>query len=318
MSSRRNALLGLTIALVAAAPAQADRRLFGSTLSAPATTSETHGADTAFWAVGERAPQDGQILEIRLKGSAQRHGGVDPLNEVHFQSLRPLADGAMAVQATSGAFYVPVEGDRDHISIYHPVNLCVKKGDVVDFNDEGGFAPPAYPEGVPFRVFGAVQGAATARYTADNGTNNGDTLHPTVRHGVELLMQLVLGTGEDASEPCGGPRRHPDGSLVEPQAKMHVVTPQRAYVRSNRRVEPTLYCNSAEPCLGHAKLVKRGKAIAAAKFSIDGRSGEHVPMRLSRAAYRSLRKRPNDAMKVRLVAKAGDHGPFAGVITIRH
>src|SRR4051812_32728111 len=110
MSSHRIALAVLAIALAAAAPAQADRKLFGSNLSAPATTSEAHGADTAFWALGERAPQDGQILEVRLKGSALRRGGVDPLNEVHFQSLRPLSDGSMVVQTSSAAFYVPVGG----------------------------------------------------------------------------------------------------------------------------------------------------------------------------------------------------------------
>jgi len=318
MSSHRIALAALGVVLAAAAPTQAERRLFGSNLSAPATTSEAHGADTAFWAVGERAPEDGQIIEIRLKGSALQRGGVDPLNEVHFQSLRPLPDGSMVVQASSAAFYVPVGGDRDHISIYHPENLCVKKGDVVDFNDEGGFAPPEYPEGVPFRVFAPVDGETTAHYSADNGTNNGDTLHPTADHGEQLLMQLVLGTGSDASEPCGGPRRHPDGSLVKAQAKMHVVTPQRAYVSSDRSVEPTLYCNSAAPCAGIAKLVKHGTKIATGRFEIDGHSGAHVPMRITRAAWQALRGKPEQAMRVQLVAKAGDQGPYAGVITIRH
>jgi hypothetical protein len=316
--SHRSPLIALLVVLLAAAPAAADRKLFGSTLAAPATESETHGADTAFWAPGEPAPDDGQILEVRLKGTAVRQGGVDPLNEVHFQSLRPLGDGSVVVQASSAPFYVPVGGDPEQISIYHPENLCVRQGDLVDFNDEGGFAPPAYPEGVPFRVFGAVDGAATAQYTADNGTNNGTTLHPTVVRGEQLLMQLVLGTGEDASEPCGGPRRHPDGSLVQPQAKLHVVTPQRAYVSSDRSVEPTLYCNSADPCAGVAKLVKHGRKIAAARFSIDGGSGDHVPMRLSRSGWRALRRRPGDAMRVKLVAKAGERGPYVGVITIRH
>lgn len=316
------------LAVLATAPAApAAKRVYGSDLRAPAAVAETHQADTAFWPVairgrGAGAPASGQILAIRLKGTARKdRGGPDPLNEVHFQSLHPLPDGSMLVQTTSQPFYVPFSGPRNQVSVFKPENLCVKKGDVVDFNDEGGWGGPSspfYSRGVPFRVFGRVPGSATARYTADNGTNNGTTLRPTVVRGRELLMQLVLGTGPHRSEPCGGPRRHPDGSLVKPDRKMHVVVPQRAYVRSDRRVEPTLYCRSASPCSGRAKLVSSGRKIAAARFRIQGRDGAHVPMRLSRAAYRALRREPGDAMRVRLVARAGDKGPFAGVITIRH
>src|SRR5689334_19085983 len=109
--SHRRALVTLGACLLAAAPAHAARRIYGSSLSAPAAITETHGADTAFWPLGAPAPDDGQILEIRLKGTAVRQGGVDPLNEVHFQSLRPAGDGTMVVQASTAPFYVPVGGD---------------------------------------------------------------------------------------------------------------------------------------------------------------------------------------------------------------
>lgn len=246
--------------------------------------------------------------------------GPAPLNEVHFQHLVPRGDGSMFVAQSTAPFYVPFTGDRDQISAFVPENLCVEQGDIINFNDEGGWGGPNssfYPQGVPFRVFGAVPGSSTARFTKDQGTNNGDTLYPTVVHGQELLMQLVMGTGMDVSEPCGGPRRHPDGSLVTFPEKMHVITPQRAYVRSNRRVEPAAYCASKSPCLGLARLVANGHTIGKAWFWIAGQDGAHIPMRLTRAAYRALR-RDGDAQRVRFTLKAGRYGPFASVITIRH
>jgi hypothetical protein len=319
-------LTALLVVALAASSALAAKRTYGSNLHAPATVSEAHQADTAFWPVsirgdGPGAPADGQILRIRLKGMAIKEpGGPAPLNEVHFQHLVPRAGGSMFIAQSTAPFYVPYTGRRDQISEFVPENLCVKQGDVINFNDEGGWGGPSspfYQAGVPFRVFGSVSSSSTARFTKDQGTNNGDTLYPTVVHDQELLMQLVLGTGMDVSEPCGGPRRHPDGSLVKLPKKMHVVTPQRAYVRSNRRVEPTAYCASKSPCLGHARLESKGQTIAKARFLIAPEVGAHIPMRLTRAAYRALR-RAGDAQHVRFVLKAGKAGPFASVITIRH
>jgi hypothetical protein len=203
-------LLLFSTAIAALAPAAAGARVigYGSTLDATPNIVETHGADTAFWPVAAphgrrvRAPATGQILTIRLKGTVLRRQGQDPLNEVHFQHLRPLGDGQMRVLQTSGAFRVPIGGPRDTISTFRPVNLCVRRGDVIDLNDEGGFAPPAFPNGAPFRVFARVRGARTARSTQGGQTNNGDVLVPDVRAGNELLMRLALGTGRQAGGAC--------------------------------------------------------------------------------------------------------------------
>lgn len=202
----------LLILLLAAPSAEARKRVLGSSLQASATRSEAHPVDTAFWpqrirsARRFRAPADGQVLAVRLKGSVlrSRAGAPDPFNQIHFQSLRPLPDGSMRVLLTSATFLMPIGGARDQVTTYRPENLCVPKGGVVGFNDSGGFDPTWYPNGARFRVFGRVAGSITARDTAADGTNNGDTLRPTARRDSELLMQVVLGTGRDVGGACRG------------------------------------------------------------------------------------------------------------------
>ncbi|MEJ7787151.1 MAG: hypothetical protein WKF96_20300, partial [Solirubrobacteraceae bacterium] len=144
------------VVLVLAPVAEARKRVLGSSLKAPANRVEADQADTAFWPrdIGGRsfrAPAKGQVLAIRLKGRALRSpldGAPDPLNEVHFQSLLPLGGGAMRVLLTSQPFYVPIGGARNQVTTYRPENLCVARGGIVAFNDEGGFAPPWYQDGV--------------------------------------------------------------------------------------------------------------------------------------------------------------------------
>src|SRR3954453_23843316 len=104
MPRLRTASLVLLCA-AAAAPADAARRVYGSTLRAPATISHAFQADTAFWPTllrGDRpgAPATGQILAIRLQGMilpSSAPGPPPPLNEIHFQHLVRRSNGAMHV-----------------------------------------------------------------------------------------------------------------------------------------------------------------------------------------------------------------------------
>jgi hypothetical protein len=201
----------LALAGLAALPAGAPARTitYGSSLKATPAIVEAHQADTAFWPVSVthgraiRAPATGQILAIRLKGTVlETSPGRAPLNQVHFQHLQAEGQGRMLVVQTSGAFAVPIGGPRGTISTFRPENLCVRKGDVIDLNDEGGWDPPFYQDGAPFRVFAKAGGARVARYTANEATNNGATLQPTTRGGEELLMALVLGTGRQEGAAC--------------------------------------------------------------------------------------------------------------------
>lgn len=205
--SRRDVLrtIGVLVALAllaGTAVAQAKRTKFGSNLAAPANRTESHGADAVFWNTGlaskgkQRVPAKGRVMTIRVKGTAIRHGST-PVTLFHFQILHP-SHGHVKVSLTSGPFNVPVGGNPNRVTTYHPVNLCARKGDFVAFDDVGGFNPPNYPSGTPFQVFSSVLGSTTAFYSKAGGTNNGATFKGSPHQGEELLMQTVLGTGKDA------------------------------------------------------------------------------------------------------------------------
>ena len=221
--ARRGTRLGavafaLAFALVALLPGAASAAIipYGSNLSAPADTVEAHGADSAFWNVGTpggAAPADGQITVVRVKGSvvADPTGRITPNPEFHFQVLHPVGGGELKVALSSAPFWVPVGGNSQAISSYNPVNLCVFKGDYVDFNDIGGFQYRwGTYGGMPFQVFSTTPNAATNFYTKDNGTNVGTQWAPQETHAnEELLMATTLATGPDATDFCpGGYRQH--------------------------------------------------------------------------------------------------------------
>src|SRR3954470_5853698 len=161
-----------TLVAMLALPAsgQAEVMLFGSDLKAPADVIEHHGADSAFWNVklgaghATAAPADGQVTEVKVKGTVipDPTGRIKPTAMIHFQVLHPMGDGSVKVMLSSGAFYTPLGGDSQQINTYAPINLCVHKGDYVDFNDIGGneWHWGSF-DGMPFQTFSRVPGSAT-------------------------------------------------------------------------------------------------------------------------------------------------------------
>jgi hypothetical protein len=203
--------IAITVALAAlllAAAADASKVRYGSDLKAPANKRETHGADSAFWAKAfpdgrqVTASAKGQITTIKVKGTAIRLGNKPPVTLFHFQVLHPIKNGKVRVSLTSGNFHVPVGGNPNQITTYHPVNLCVKKGDYVAFNDIGGYKKGSYPKGTPFQVFSSVPNSITNFFSKSGGTNNGDSFKGTAHAGEELLMRMVLATGTDSNSIC--------------------------------------------------------------------------------------------------------------------
>jgi len=183
---------------------------FGSGLGSPASVAIAHPVDTAFWSTAlsgakTRAPQKGQVLQVTMRGCAKRgSGGQSPLTQIHFQVLSPGAGSAATIQLTSGPFNLPACGGSVSgatVSTYHPIGLCVAKGDYVAFNDEGGFAPAGFPGGVGYEVFAPQAGASTNSFTGAGATNNSDRVTGGAHKGLELLMQLQLGTGHNSA--CG-------------------------------------------------------------------------------------------------------------------
>jgi hypothetical protein len=203
------------LALLAAAPvAHARYYTLGSDLKATPSIVESHGADSAFWNVKlgsgglTTAPVGGQVTEVRVKGIVipDPTGRRNPIPMIHFQTLHPQGDGSNKVELSSAPFYVPIGGDRETVSTYRPVNMCLHRGDYLDFNDIGGneWWWGNY-DGMPFLTFARSPGSATSFYTKNNGTNINSQWSPDWTHdGQELLMQMKFATGPNATDICPG------------------------------------------------------------------------------------------------------------------
>jgi hypothetical protein len=200
----------------------------GSDLKKEANIVEAHGADAAFWntRIDGRPgamPADGQVTFIRVKGVViddprdRRYSDTKPLDpQFHFQVLHPISSGRqMRVMLSSAPFRLPVtiDGNPDantqQISGYKPVNLCVEKGDYVDFNDIGGhewsWPRRSTIDGMHVQVFSRTPDSTVGFYTKNNGTNiNSEWTPMAFNQGEELLMQTRLATGPDATDICKG------------------------------------------------------------------------------------------------------------------
>jgi hypothetical protein len=228
----------LAAAALAALPAAGHAAVLtlGSDLSAPATKVEAHGADSAFWNVfvngaAGAMPAAGQVTFVRVKGSVldfpagHDHKDAPPLDpQFHFQVLHPVGGGQLRVSLSSAPFRLPivtvfrtednvVKGNPQDINGFKPVNLCVEKGDYIDFNDIGGSEWSwGGLDGMHVQVFSDSANSTVNFYSKNQGTNIGSTWPPDPRFngaGEELLMQTKLATGSDASDICpGGYQQH--------------------------------------------------------------------------------------------------------------
>jgi hypothetical protein len=174
---------------------------------------------------GTAMPVGGQITDVQVEGFADVRAGAPTSatdTTVHFQDLVP-AGGSWMVNATSQSFAFPAMATLDTanektVTDFRPTNLCVRAGDLVALNTEGGFEPPPafYPNGIPFRVFTSVARAQTGVFSAHNATGNGATVSfPSSAPGAiaptsgqwsqtMLLMRVQLATGADATPLCPG------------------------------------------------------------------------------------------------------------------
>jgi hypothetical protein len=275
------------------------------------------GADTAIWntsVTGGSAgmPEAGQAVKVRIEGCAQHApGGPAPLTQFHVQTLHPQANGTVKVALTSQPFELPVCGEggasATTVSTYEPINLCVAKGDYVDFNDEGGYVERFYRAGVPYQVLGAVGGSSLASFLKGGGTNDGAVFSPRVSSAMdgwaaasneELMLQVELGTGPDARYVC------PGGSKDAPPvlAAVHV-RPQTDGVNSSRMVSLSFYCRPASGCSGKATLtLPSGKVVGRAPFSVAGDTTGHVPIRVSPALMKLIRRERRVSLQANVVA----------------
>lgn len=297
--------------LLAPSEGRAEVSTFGSPLEVPATIGFHAGTDTALWNAAQlsgapQAPETGQALKVSLEGCADPDpGGPAPLTQVHFQDLSPVPGGGARVNLTSQPFEVPVCGQDgasgSTISTYAPTNLCVSSGDYVDFDDEGGFVEGAYPDGVSYDVVGAVVGSTMDSFVGVGATGNGATMSSSqgtasgegfVANGnEELMLQVTLGTGADASPTCRGAavEAPSTGKSETPQVPIEI-PPQTDGVNRRRAVTVAIGCRSEGECSGVAWLLGGGGKAGTrhVTFTLPGRTTGHVPIQLTKAEMSSL------------------------------
>jgi hypothetical protein len=265
------------------------------------------GADTAIWnttITGANAamPKAGQADQIKLEGCAVRApGGPAPLTQIHFQTLHRQG-GGVKVALTSGAFEIPACGENgasgSTVTTYSPINLCVRKGDYVGFNDEGGFVEPYYRSGVPYQVLRSAHGSTVDSFLRGGGTNDGAFFDPSettamdgfaAKANQELMLQVELGAGADARYVCPGGRKDAPPVLAPLR-----VSRQTDGINRSRVVAVAIYCRPLTGCHGSARLTLpatgRVATVGRSVFSLPGNRTSHLPIRVSPEVLRLIRK----------------------------
>jgi hypothetical protein len=326
--ARRLVLPLLAALCLAPATAQADVSDFGSDLSLPATMSANHGSDTSYWNIGGApplggyvAPAEGQVTVVQLKGAVLPNPNLrgtsaeDLARIIHFQVLRDTGDGRFkVVQLSTGHMQIPVNASPENVvTRYEPVNLCVRKGDVVAFNTIGAHEyrrsslDPNY-QGAEYQVFGRIPGPAVQWYEKDNGLNEGTRILPSPNDqlaGQELLMRTTLSTGPDATDICpGGFAQHVfRGADINPPPKANPIP-----VRTKDRVARVrILCpgESYGGCVGTLRLLDGNQQeLGSARFDVINAQTEAVDVPLSDASIAAIQTA--GSLRVTAVADATD------------
>ncbi|HEX8075613.1 MAG TPA: thrombospondin type 3 repeat-containing protein, partial [Thermoleophilaceae bacterium] len=220
--------------------------------------------------------------------------------------LHPVGGQVVKVELSSAGFLLPVGGDPQQVSTYKPVNLCVHRGDYVDFNDIGGHEWRwGSFDGMPVQVFSRTPESSTAFYSADNGTNVGSQWAPQqINASEELLMRSTLATGPDATDICpGGYMQHIfQGLTIQPDqdvtlrtatglAKVRVTCPGPSYGR----------CKGALSV--DASLKGRKTVLGAAAFDVQPATSASVEMKVSSANVKLVQQAKTLAAHVSADAK---------------
>ena len=301
------------------------------------------GADSALWNVSlnsgaAAAPAAGQAVKIELEGCAQpAAGGPAPSTQIHFQTLSPLAGGGVEVKLSSQAFDIPVCGQSgasgSTITSYEPVNLCLRLGDYVGFNDNGGYVANVYRSGVPYQVLGATLGSTLDSFLRHNGTGNGAIMSPgdvsamdgfASNPNQELMLATTLGTGPDATPACGGTRGQPAGPSA-PGGSVRIGA-QTDGVNRSGSVAVAFYCRPSTGCAGLATLTPTGNiaALRAAgkhpgygqsHFVLKGKTTGHVKIRVTTHLIRLLHKHRGGVLVRLTIASGGE--TVSQTITLR-
>jgi hypothetical protein len=232
---------------------------------------------------------------------------------MHLQDLSPIGGGGAKVNLTSQPFNIPVCGKNgasgSTITTYQPTNLCMSQGDYLAFNDEGGYVPGYYPDGVPYEVLGAAPGSSVDSFVGESG--NGAVLRASATSSdqgfaatpnEELMLQVVFGTGADAAKACGG-----GGGGSQPRFAPVKIGSQTDGVNHARMVRVAVYCHQASGCKGVATLEYAGKKISTgtAGFSLAGGQTGHIPLHITAKIFARLHKHKSGIRATLVVVVSG-------------
>jgi hypothetical protein len=321
LTSARRWLAAAAAALagLAAAPAAgyAAQLTFGSDLSAAANVAQARQADTAYWQTtladgrNPAAPASGQITSFRLKGIAlasPQPGVIGGETMFHLQALRRQPDGTFLILRTSGAFFVAPKGtDPQTITSYEPINFCIETGELLVFNTVGGWdgivdQSGPYPSGTPLQTFSRIPNSVVSEFEGAEQTNNGNVLTASTAKttGLELLMQMTLGTGPDATPLCpggtmgvppAGPPPPPPGPPPPPPAppapqKATLPAKQRVTVSKIGKLSLSVFCLPGPArCVGAVRIRSKGatsKQIGSASFNVAAKTTGHATILLTK------------------------------------
>jgi hypothetical protein len=162
----------------------------------------------------------------------------------------------------------------------------VGRGDYVAFNDEGGYVENIYRAGVPYQVLGVVPGSIADSFMRNDGTGDGAIMSASDTSAMEgfasnsdeeLMMQVTLGTGPNATHICAGGT----AGLPPPLPPIRV-GPQTDGINRSRVIAVAVYCRLTPECKGNVTLSMAGRQVSVGQsaFSVRGGTTSHVPIRL--------------------------------------
>jgi hypothetical protein len=284
----------LIVAAVLALPAiaQADMVTFGSDLGGTPTIEDNHQADVLYFNQpgqpnSTASPVDGEVVAVRLKGTILPRDNNEETKDIdrlfHVQTLKPNGNNSYTVLSSSDSLYFPYNVSPDTISSYRAASAqCVSQGDVVDFNDIGGWQGNAgSPKGTRYQIFRRSPGNNVLWYSKDNGTNIGSTwtTEPPMRE-QEIMMQVVVATGYDASTQC------PGGKKGHEYQGVSISTPSPApkvYDDGVARARVACPENTFGSCEGTVRLSVNGTDIGSSNFKLGNSTSTNVQIQLTNA-----------------------------------
>jgi hypothetical protein len=275
--------------LLLPAAAQADVVTFGSDLQGTPSLEDNHQADVLYFnQEGQKnttqSPVDGEIVAVRIKGTILPRRSGAATKEIdrlfHIQTLKPNGNGNYTVLTSSNNYYFPFDVDPNTVSEYKSASpQCVSAGDIVDFNDIGGWqGNPGDPDGTRYQIFQRSPGNNVLWFSGDAKTNIGQsfTAEPPMRE-QEIMMQVVVATGYDAATNC------PGGKKGQEFAGVTVTTPDPApKVYDDGVARARVMCpeNTFKGCNGSVALTVAGKPAGSANFDLQNSQSTNVKVQL--------------------------------------